>query len=345
MSDAQLTATYHLYVGVDIAATTFTAAWSPDGRTGPRPQTFDQTPAGFTAFQQHLEATGVAPLATLLVLEATGSYWVALAVTLHQAGFVVAVVNPAQIHYYAQSLPRRSKTDRLDAQLLAQFAAERRPAPWTPPPPVYHELRQRLMARDALLAVRQQVRNQRHALLQWPIVIASVRQQLDAVIADLDARIATLEREIATVLQASAWAHSASLLQSIPGVGMLTAAWVLVLTLNFALCPTPEAAVAYAGLVPLLHESGRSVRGRPRIGHGGNARLRSVLYLATLSAARYNPTIKAFYDRLRAAGKPMKVARCAAARKLLQLAWAVVTKAQPFDPGYGQPRFAPCPAA
>lgn len=152
-------------------------------------------------------------------------------------------------------------------------------------------------------------------------MIDSARQQLDGVIADLDARIATLDREIAAVLPTSIWATSATLLQSIPGVGWLTAAWVLVLTMNFALCPTPEAAVAYAGLVPLQRESGTSVRGRPRIGHGGNAQLRTVLYLATLSAARHNPVIAPFYARLRAAGKPMKVARCAAARKLLQLAW------------------------
>jgi transposase len=77
------------------------------------------------------------------------------------------------------------------------------------------------------------------------------------------------------------------------------------------------------------------VRGRAQIGHGGQKRLRTALYLATLNAARFNPVIKAQYQRLRAAGKPMKVARCAAARKLLHLAWAVVRKRQPFDPNYG----------
>jgi transposase len=327
---------YQLFVGVDIAATSFTAVWSSDGRSAERPQTFEQTPVGFDAFQQRLLATGVSPADTLIVLEATSTYWVALAVTLHQAGFVVAVVNPAQIHNYAKSLPRRSKTDALDAALLMRFAAERRPEAWSPPPPVYHELRQRLMARAALVEMRQQVRNQRHALLQWPVVVASVREQFDGVIAELDARIATLDREIGKVVETSAWASSVSLLESIPGIGRLTAAWVVVLTMNFALCPTPEAAVAYAGLVPLQRESGTSVRGRASLGHGGNARLRSALYLATLSAARHNPAIKQFYERLRAGGKPMKVARCAAARKLLQLAWAVVTKGRPFDPSYAQ---------
>jgi transposase len=272
----------------------------------------------------------------LVVLEATGSYWVALAVTLHDAGYAVAVVNPAQLHSYAQSLPRRGKTDALDAQVCVRFAVERKPTPWTPPPAVYHELRQRLVARDGLLAMRQQARNQRHALEQWPVVVASVLTQLDGVIADLDQRLASLEQEIATVLADGAWAASAALLSTIPGIGLITSAWLLVSTLNFSLCATPEQAAAYAGLVPLQRESGTSVRGRAQLGHGGNGRLRTALYLASLSATRYNPAIKVFYDRLRAAGKPMKVARCAAARKLLHVAWAVVTKGQPFDAGHAQ---------
>lgn len=97
---------------------------------------------------------------------------------------------------------------------------------------------------------------------------------------------------------------------------------------------TPEAATAYAGLAPYTHQSGTSVQKRPSIGHTDHARLRTVLYVASLSAAQHNPAIKPFYDRLRAAGTSAKVARCAAARKLLHIAWAVATTYQPFDPHY-----------
>jgi transposase len=158
---------------------------------------------------------------------------------------------------------------------------------------------------------------------------------LDKVITELDTRLAELDSEIAAVLKDGAWAESASLLRSISGIGMVTTAWLLVGTLNFEACASAGSAAAYAGLVPLARESGTSVRGRAQIGHGGHARLRTALYLATLNAARFNPLIKAHYQRLRAAGKPPKVARCAAARKLLHLAYAVVTKGQPFDPHYG----------
>ncbi len=333
--------TYRCFVGVDIAAASFTAIWTTDGRPLPRPATFSQSPTGFAAFQQQLQATGVAPTQTLIVLEATGSYWIALAVTLHEGGYIVAVLNPAQLHNYAQSLPRRGKTDALDAQVFLRFAAERKPTPWIPPPAVYHELRQHLVARDGLLSMRQQARNQRYALQQWPVLVASVLTHLDGVIADLDQRLRSLEQEIAEVLVYGAWAASAALLRTIPGIGLVTSAWLLVSTLNFSLCATRAQAAAYAGLVPLQRESGTSVRGRAHLGRGGNGRLRTAVYLASLSATRYNPAIKVFYKRLRAAGKPMKVARCAAARKLVHVAWTVVTKGQPFDATRGQRRSAP----
>lgn len=148
-------------------------------------------------------------------------------------------------------------------------------------------------------------------------------------------QIAAIESELATVIQQDpGWSVAAARLQSITGIGLLTAGWLLVSTLSFTLCPTPDAATSYAGLAPHPHHSGTSVRGHSAVGHTGNARLRRALYLATLSAAQHNPVIRAFYTRLRAAGKPVKVARCAAARKLLHIAWAVVTKERDFDPSY-----------
>jgi transposase len=181
MADASTA--YRLYVGVDIAADTFTASWFTPGGTPAAPLTCDQTPTGYAALQQRLQAITASPPETLVALEATGNYWVALAVALHEAGYRVAVVNPRQAHHFAKAQLRRAKTDAPDARDLAQFAAALHPAPWAPPPAVYHEARQRLVARDALLAMRTQARNQRHALLQWPVVIAAVRQHLDELIA------------------------------------------------------------------------------------------------------------------------------------------------------------------
>src|SRR4051812_29801242 len=230
----------------------------------------------------------------------------------------------------SRSLPRRGKTDALDAQLLVRFAAERQPAAWSPPEPVYHELRQRLVVRDGLLHMRTHAKNQRHALQQWPVQIASALEALDTVIADLNAQVANLESEIAEVLRDGAWASSARVLLTAPGVGLITTGWLLVGTLNFTIAQSPEQLTGYVGLAPLERQSGTSLRGRAQIGHGGNGRLRTALSMATLAAARYNPNLRAFYQRLRAAGKPTNVARCATARTLLHLAWAMVKKQEPY---------------
>jgi len=222
------------------------------------------------------------------------------------------------------------------------LAALLKPALWTPPPAVYYEVQQRLAQRDALLDVQRQLMNQLHALLFAPLVVASVKARMEELIEILGQQITALDAEVREALAAdAAWAASAARLQSIKGVGLITAAWLLVTTLNFTICSTPEAAVAYAGLAPNPYESGTSVRGRARIGHTGNGRLRTALYLATLSAAQHNPVIKAFDERMRAAGKPAKVARCAAARKLLHIAWAVVCREQDFDPEYAQRQMQP----
>jgi transposase len=211
------------------------------------------------------------------------------------------------------------------------------PEPWRPPPPIDHALQQRLAQRDDLLNLRQQVDNQLHALRQHPEVIPEVRARMEHLLVIFETQLAEVEAEITAALrQDSAWAAAAQRLQRITGVGWVTAAWTLVSTLNFTTCDTVEALTAYAGLAPMPRQSGTSVWYRPAIGHTGNSRLRTALYRATLSAVQHHPIIKTFYGRLRAAGKPEKVARCAAARKLLHIAWALVKKDQAFDPHYAR---------
>ena len=328
---------YTLFVGVDVAATTATVSTQRPGASASRSFTIDQTPEGYSRLVHKLQTTDSEPSSILVVMEATGSYWISLATRLVHAGFVVSVINPAQAHHFAKALLKRAKTDAIDAQTLAQLALVLQPEPWLPPPPIYYALQQRLAQRDDLLNLRQQVRNQLHALLQHPEVMPEVQARMEHLLTTFEAQLIEVEAEITVALcQDSAWAAAAQRLQSIKGVGWVTAAWTLVTTLNFTTCDTVETLTAYAGLAPMPRQSGVSVWHRPSIGHTGNGRLRTAFYMATLSAVQHNPILKTFYARLRAAGKPEKVARCAAARKLLHIAWAVVTKDQPFDPHYAQ---------
>jgi transposase len=337
----QGTHSYRLFVGIDISARTFTVASMQLNQTPSRAQTFKQTHSGFEQLQHHLLSLEPEPRAILIVMEATGTYWMQLALYLVTAQIAVAVVNPAQAHDFAKALLKRSKTDPIDAQTQAELAARLQPQPWTPPPAVRTELQQRLAHRDALVDVRTQFRNQLHALEQQPVIIESVQTRLQELIASLSEQITEVEQEISAALeQDAAWAEAAAYLRSIKGFGMLTIAWLLSATCNFKQTATSEAAANYAGLVPQLRESGKSVRGRPSIGHSGHARLRQALYMATLSAIQHNPVIRTFYQRLIAKGKAKKVAICAAARKLLRIAWAVATKKQSFDPAYLEHRAA-----
>ena len=155
-----------LYVGVDVAAATVTAAWVAYDDRMSAPLTVAQTPQGYATLHERLAATGIAPTDTLIVLEATGSYWIRLATTLVERGYHVSVVNPKRAHDCAKVLLKRAKTDAIDAQTLTRLGALLQPAPWTPPPAIYTELQQRLVHRDALTVRRQQLRNQRHALTQ-----------------------------------------------------------------------------------------------------------------------------------------------------------------------------------
>jgi transposase len=335
MRTGQPAQTYALFVGIDIAAATATVSMQRPGARASRSCTIDQTPEGYTSLVHKLQATSHVPSKVLVVMEATGSYWINLATRLVHEGFVVSVINPAQAHHFAKALLKHAKTETIDAQTLAQLAAVLQPEPWTLPPPIYYALQQRLAQRDDLLNLRQQVCNQLHALQHYPEMIPEVRARMERLLATFEAQLTEVEAEITAALgHDSAWAAAAQRLQSITGVGWVTAAWTLVATVNFTTCDTVEALTAYAGLAPMPRQSGMSVWHRPSIGHTGNGRLRTALYMATLSAVQHNPVIKTFYTRLRTAGKPEKVARCAAARKLLHLAWAVVKKDQPFDPHY-----------
>ena len=332
------TPTYQLFVGVDIAQASATVAW-----TAPTPTqlTIPQTPAGYQTLLTRLAATGVPPAATLVALEATSTYWLPLACALTDAGLVVSVINPAQAHHFAQALLRRAKTDQLDAQLLAAFAAQVQPPPWTPPPAIYYELQQRLAERAALLDQRQQVVNRLGALQASGRAVAAVVTRMQTHIAWLDAQIAEVTRELASSLTLDEhWAASAARLQTIPGIALITSVTLLVTTLNFAHSPRASSVAAYAGLVPQVRQSGTSVRGRAYLGHRGNAQLRTALYMAAVSAVRCNAPVRAYYQRLIAAGRPKKAALCAAARKLLHLAWAVATKQRRFDATYAERRAA-----
>ena len=342
---------FDAFVGVDIAAKTFTAAFAlGEGKPKLEKKPFEQNAEGFSRFLARLAASEITPDHQLIIMEATGPYWVALAVTLAQAGYRVSVVNPSQVHYFAKAQLKRAKSDVLDAQTLAEFGQTRamRLRLWSPPPIFYHELRQRISQRENLLKLQNQVENQLHALTVNPVVIESVRTQLEELRHTIVLQIEQMDDELGSLIKVELadfekldealltpeqlYKKNIALLRTIPGIGIMTACYLVLATLNFTTCSRAEALVHYAGLAPIEETSGTSIRGRPAIGHSGHARLRTMLFMATLTAARYNPTIKVFYQRLREEKhKPSKVARCACARKLIHLAFGIIKSRKAFE--------------
>ena len=144
MPDAPSDAAYELFVGVDIAAATATVSWQTPKQKPGKPLTIEQTPEGFSVLHQRLRKTGTRAAQTLIVLEATGIYWLAFATFFSRQGYAVSVVNPIQAHHFAKALLKRAKTDAIDAQTLTRLAALLQPEVWTPPPAIYEELEQRL---------------------------------------------------------------------------------------------------------------------------------------------------------------------------------------------------------
>jgi len=306
--------TPHVNVGIDVSQAIFDVAVVPSAERW-------QLSNDQIGFEQLLERLrGLHP--ERIVLEASGGYEVALVAVLASAGLPVVVANPRHVRDFARSTGRLAKTDTLDAQVLAHFAAAIRPALRPLPDAATREL-------SALLARRRQLVEMRTAELnRLTTAHERVRSSIRELVQYLDKRIKELDRELHDRLRASPiWREKENLLRSIPGVGP-----VLSVTL---LADVPELGslshrqlAALIGVAPFNRDSG-TWRGQRRI-WGGRATVRAVLYMATSVAVRRNPVVKALYERLMQAGKHHRVALVACMRKLLRICNAVLLHHTPW---------------
>lgn len=324
------------YVGIDISCRTATVAWQRTPETAPTVVTIDQSNRGYRRLLNHLSY--VADFEDIhAVMEATSTYWMPVAYALYSAGCQVSVVNPAYPKHFAKMLGNRTKTDAIDAVMLMRYARFAQPDTWSPPPPICETLRQHLTYRNQLIDMQTALRNQLHAFQRNPDADDRLLQSMSRRLDDLSTEIKQLKADIQALLDSdSQWQQSARYLDSIPGISTITTAWLLVSTHCFARCDTPQQAASFAGLAPHAKDSGDQ-QGHRFVGGTGHQPLRNALYMASAPASRFNPTLKPFYDKLLARGKPKKVARCAVARKLIHIAWACVTKQRYFDPDFAKP--------
>ncbi|HSA67541.1 MAG TPA: IS110 family transposase [Methyloceanibacter sp.] len=259
-------------------------------------------------------------------LEATGTYFEAVALRLADAGHTVSVVNPALVRAHGQSLGLRSKTDAIDARLLADFCREKRPAAWQPPSPAERHLRALVLRHQALVEIQTQEKNRAH------VVRDAVRDSIDTHLAWLDSELLRIERAIAEHLdQDPDLRRKRDLLDSIPGLGERTIAVLLAYGLAQQRFSTARQFVAFAGLSPRMHESGTSVHAKPRLSKIGHAFLRRALYMPAMVTLYKTAWGQRFRERLLAHGKPPKLIIGAMMRKLAQVAFGVIRSGLPFN--------------
>lgn len=312
-------------LGIDVSKDKLDCALRlPDGKL--RHKVVSNTPDGFKKLDAWLAQRDVGPLH--VCMEATGIYWEASAeyFSAHEQ-CTVSVLNPAQIKAFGASHLVRTKTDKVDAALIAQFCAERCPPAWQPPSAQEQALRAMVLRLEALQNMHRQEHNR--------LLVArdAVREGIKAHLVWLDEQIAELVRQINEHIDHDPdLRDKRQLLESIPGVGERTVAVILAFYSEPQRFANARQAVAFAGLDPQQHESGSSVRGRTHLSKVGHAFVRKALYMPAMVTAYRTTWGGRFRQRLAAAGKHPKLIIGAMMRKLLQVAYGVLKSGKPFDP-------------
>jgi len=305
-----------VFVGIDVSKDRL------DVHILPQDETFfvERNGRGLSTLVERLRPV----LPSLIVVEATGGFESTTAAALASAGLPLVIVNPAQIRHYAQALGKRAKTDPIDAMVIARFAADIRPEVRTLPDEMTQFLAD-LVARRRQIVEMLQGERQR----EKRATIKRVKKSLARLIAALEKELAELDQEIDDTVRGSpAWREKEDLLASVPGVGPQTARTLLAELPELGSLDRKTVA-SLAGLAPYTRQSGRW-KGKSMIA-GGRKTVRSALFIAAMVACRYNPVLKAFYDRLLKAGKSKVLAITAVARKLLTILNAILRDKKPWQ--------------
>jgi transposase len=312
-------------VGIDVAKAKLDVALKlPAGKW--KNKVVANTAGGFAELRGWLAKHGV--VRAHVCMEATGVYWEAVATDLADHGWEVSVVNPAHIKSFGGAMGIRTKTDAVDAKLIAEFCAARAPALWAPASKNVRRLRALVDRRQALVDLRLQESNRLEVA-----ATEEVRSSIEQVISHLDGQINAIDKQIGKDLDDDpTLREQRDLLMSIPGIADKTTAVILGHyggELRFA---KTDQAVAFAGLDITQHESGSSVRGKPRISKKGHSSIRRALYMPAVVAMSKTAWGKAFAARLQAAGKPKMVIVTALMRKMVAIAYGVLKSKTPFNP-------------
>ena len=305
------------FVGIDVSKDKLDIASRPDGSLWPCANTDEAVAALVVKLAEDPPA--------LILLEATGGWEQLVAIALVEAGLAVRIIEPSRVRHFARSVGQHSKTDAIDARLLAHYAEVVRPEARVLPDEATRQLQALLERRRQLITMRVAEQNRLK-----PRVGPAIRDNVKAHILYLSDQVKRLDREIGTLIQAQdEWRQRDELLRSVPGIGPQTARMLIGGLPELGRLNGKQVA-ALTGLAPRARDSG-TVRGARTI-FGGRAEVRTALYMAAVAAMRFNPILKVFHARLLQKGKAAKVALIAVSRKLLTIANAMIRDRLPWSP-------------
>jgi transposase len=319
------------YLGIDVSKAKLHLALLI-GDKAPKRKVVSNDASGHQELVQWLHRQQVDAL--YACLEATSTYGFAVARALHQQGYEVSIVNPKQIHAYAGSRLVRTKTDSVDALTIAQFCRDITPYPWTPPSRALELLQQLVRRLDALEQMSVQEKN------RLETAPASIVDDIQAHIDYLDEQCQRLLEQISQHLDndESGLKEQRDWLDSIPGIGLTTAARILAEIGSLSRFSSAAQLAAYGGLTPQEKSSGSSIHGKPRMSKVGNARLRRALFFPALVLLRWHEPIRHWREQLLQRGKTKKQVVGAVMHKLIRWVFGVLHSQAPFDPAIAFPK-------
>lgn len=312
-------------IGIDVSKATFDVSYYENDVWNH--YSYSNNKKGFDAFLKEID------IETTCVMEASGPYYLQLATYLNQRGVGVSVVNPLTIKRFSQMRLQRAKTDKKDAQTIAEYGRLEDPKLWQPASPEILELQQLFTIIESIHKQRCSINNQLEAFQSSGVVNKEVFKSLKSLLKSLDNQENRLEGEIEKIVFKH-YKASFEYLTSIPGIGKKAATMLIMTTQNFTKFSNYKQLIAYVGFSPRIYQSGTSVKGKGHICKMGKSQLRKVLYLCSWSAKRYNRSCIEMYERLKIKGKPERVIKIALANKLLKQAFAIGTKQIMYTENY-----------
>lgn len=303
-------------VGIDICKDSFDVAMPLLDKEGYQHLKFNNTAAGFKKFCRQLT------LQSHCVMEASGVYYLPLAIYLHQAGMPVSVVNPLIIKRFSQMRLMRAKTDKKDAAIIAEYGKVEKPAAWKPRAEHMLQMQQLQVLQDSFTGQLTRLKNQQESFSSSGIENKIAKKIISKEIAHLKQQLVLVEQELISITQRFHQDLFARL-QTIKGIGKRAAMTLILISDGFTRFENSKQLCAYVGLSPRIFESGTSVKGKAKICKMGMARMRKLLYLCAMRARSCNKACKEMFERLKERGKNGKLALIAIANKLLRQAFAI----------------------